>query len=77
MDNYSSPGRPSGSLKPIFASAAIAFLAGALLVGYFAWRSGYDFGVGDEPAPAAQVEETIIEPWPSGWAWAKAAVPAR
>lgn len=64
MDNYSSPGRPSGSLKPIFASAAIAFLAGALLVGYFAWRSGYDFGVGDEPAPAAQVEETIIEPGP-------------
>ena len=64
MDNYSSPGRPSGSLKPIFASAAIAFLAGALLVGYFAWRSGYDFGVGDEPAPAAQVEEAIIEPGP-------------
>ncbi|MXO67305.1 hypothetical protein GRI72_00445 [Altererythrobacter marinus] len=59
MDRYPNQTRSSGSLKPILAVAAAAFLLGALIVGYFAWRSGADFGMGGAPLPAQPVAEPI------------------
>lgn len=66
MDRYSNPSPSrSGSLKPMLAVAVGAFLFGALLVGYFAWRTGFEFGMGEDTAQSAeQVDEPIIVPRP-------------
>ncbi|WP_374406140.1 hypothetical protein [Pelagerythrobacter sp.] len=63
MDRYSNPTPArSASFKPIVIVALAAFLFGALLVGYFAWRSGVDFGTGEDTAPAEQPLPAVAEP---------------
>lgn len=65
MDTYSPSSRPSGSLKPILAVAIAAFLFGALAVGYFAWTSGFHFGLRSDPDPVEQQPSpTAFEPQP-------------
>lgn len=64
MDRYSPPSRASGSLKPILAVAVAAFLLGALVVGYFAWTSGFRFGWGDASDVVEQPAEATPEPRP-------------
>lgn len=65
MDRYSPPGRSSGgSLKPILAVAIAAFLLGALVVGYFAWSSGFRFGWADDGEVVEQPAEIAVEPQP-------------
>lgn len=65
MDRYSSPSsRTSGSLKPILAVAVAAFLFGALAVGYFAWSSGFHFGLRSEPEAVEPAAEETPEPQP-------------
>ncbi|AKM07863.1 hypothetical protein [Pelagerythrobacter marensis] len=59
MDRYADKTPSSGSFKPILAVATAAFLLGALLVGYFAWRSGVDFGFGDEQPAAGALAEPV------------------
>ncbi|WP_338446422.1 hypothetical protein V5F89_01090 [Pelagerythrobacter marensis] len=59
MDRYANQTPSGGSLKPILAVAVAAFLLGALLVGYFAWRSGVDFGMAGDEAPAQPVAEPV------------------
>lgn len=71
MDRYSPPSRASGSLKPILVVAVAAFLLGALVVGYFAWTSGFRFGWGDasdvveQPAEATPEPQPILAPTPT------------
>ncbi|RIV76807.1 MICOS complex subunit MIC60 [Pelagerythrobacter aerophilus] len=71
MDRYSPPSRASGSLKPILVVAIAAFLLGALVVGYFAWTSGFRFGWGDasdvveQPAEATPEPQPILAPTPT------------
>ncbi|MGV2496990.1 hypothetical protein [Pelagerythrobacter aerophilus] len=61
----------SGSLKPILVVAVAAFLLGALVVGYFAWTSGFRFGWGDasdvveQPAEATPEPQPILAPTPT------------
>jgi hypothetical protein len=65
MDRYSSQtATTGGSLKPILAVAAAAFLLGALAVGYLAWSAGFEFGMGDEAAPVEQATPAAREPQP-------------
>lgn len=65
MDRYSPSRRASGSFKPILAVAVAAFLLGALAVGYFAWSSGFHFGLRSEPEPIEQATEAAPEPRPA------------
>ena len=80
MDRYSShTATTGGSLKPILAVAVAAFLLGALVVGYFAWSAGFEFGMGDEAppveqaAPLADDPQPLISPTPTPSATASAA----
>ena len=61
MDRYSShTATTGGSLKPILGVAVAAFLLGALVVGYFAWSAGFEFGMGEEAAPVEQTAQNEV-----------------